>query len=311
LNPAAKFCPSPQLQMMYFDEQTILYHNGSWVPARQATASLYDQTLHYGTGVFEGIRAYDINGQPSLFRGKEHFARLIYSARAIQLPFSQGADALLEIAYELLRRNHTTEAYIRPFVYSAPMMALSQPPEAYFAICSWPWKKLLGDKLTTLTTSPYCRPHPRSCEIEAKVSGHYVNSILAATEARSRGYGDALQLDVDGYVAECSGANFFFEKNNILYTAPPGHILPGITRNTILQLCEKSGIEVRQKRFYPEEVHGTDAAFLVGTAAEVTGISALDDKPFRKNWADSIGYTLQRAYESATRSETTWENISY
>jgi branched-chain amino acid aminotransferase len=191
------------------------------------------------------------------------------------------------------------------------MMSLSQPSESYLAMCSWPWEKLLGNQLTTLTLSPYCRPHPGSCHIDAKVGGHYVNSILAATEARSRGYGDALQLDVDGYVAECSGANFFFEKDGMLYTAPPGHILPGITRDTILQLCKRLDIEVIQKRFRPEEVYDADSGFLVGTAAEVTGIHSLDDHSFRKDWQDSLGCLLQREYESGTRSIHKWDRIVY
>jgi branched-chain amino acid aminotransferase len=296
---------------MYFDDKTILYQEGKWISAQNASASIYDQTLHYGTGVFEGIRSYNVDGRPQLFRGEEHFERLIFSAKSIGLPIEKNVYDMMDISIELLDRNHTIEAYIRPFVYSSPMMSLSQPQEAYLAICSWPWKKLLGDQLTTLSISPYCRPHPRSCKIEAKVGGHYVNSILAATEARSRGYGDALQLDIDGYVAECSGANFFFQKDGILYTAPPGHILPGITRNTILQLCRRLDIEVRQKRFLPEEVYGADSAFLVGTAAEVTGVSSLDDKPFTGEWKDSLGFLLQRQYEAATRSSDSWERIMY
>ncbi len=168
----------------------------------------------------------------------------------------------------------------------------------------------MGDKLINLCVSPYCRPHPRSCRIEAKVSGHYVNSILAATDARAKGYDDALQLDVEGNVAECSGANFFFEKQGILYTAPPGHILPGITRDTILQLCNRMGIQVRQEFFTPEDVFHADGAFLVGTAAEVTGINSLNDHAFTLSWHDTLGYQLQKEYEAATHREDDWKVIS-
>jgi len=155
------------------------------------------------------------------------------------------------------------------------------------------------------------RPHPGSCRINAKVSGHYVNSILAATDARAKGYDDALQLDVDGYVAECSGANFFIERDGILYTAPQGHILPGITRDTMLQLCRKMDIQVKQARFMPEEVFEADGAFLVGTAAEVSGINSLNDRPFGKEWTETIGYRLQKEYEKATREDNVWEEMSY
>ena len=294
---------------MYYDDRTIVYHDGKWVNARDANASVYVQTIHYGTGVFEGIRSYAIDGQPRMFRSDEHFKRLIYSAQSIGMPFQMTVLELKQIAYDLLRRNNTIEAYIRPFVYSSPMMSLSYPEQAHLAISSWPWKKLLGEKLINLCISGYCRPHPQSCRIEAKVSGHYVNSILAATDARSKGYDDALQLDVEGYVAECSGANFFVEKDGVLYTSPPGHILPGITRDTILQLCRRLGIPVKQTRFLPNDVYGADGAFLVGTAAEVTGIQSLDDRPFTKPWNKTHGYTLQKEYEIATRQDITWDKM--
>ena len=294
---------------MYFDERTIMYHNGNWIKARDASASVYVQTIHYGTGVFEGIRSYSVDGQPRMFRSDEHFTRLIYSAQAIGLPFHTSVRELKQISYDLLHRNNCVEAYIRPFVYSSPMMSLSHPEEAHLAISSWPWKKLLGEKLINLCVSGYCRPHPHSCRIEAKVSGHYVNSILAATDARAKGYDDALQLDVEGYVAECSGANFFVEKEGILYTPPPGHILPGITRDTILQLCRKLGIQVMQTRFLPQDIYEADGAFLVGTAAEVTGIQSLDDRAFVKPWNTTLGFTLQKEYESATRQDIAWDKM--
>jgi branched-chain amino acid aminotransferase len=158
--------------------------------------------------------------------------------------------------------------------------------------------------------SEYCRPHPKSCKIEAKISGHYVNSILAATDARSKGYDDALQLDVEGYVAECSGANFFIEKDGVLYTPPHGHILPGITRDTILQLCRNLGIPSNRQDFLQRTYMKQDGAFLVGTAAEVTGIQSVDDKPFAKNWNSTHGFTLQHEYEINTRQDSTWDKMA-
>ncbi|MEO6131138.1 MAG: aminotransferase class IV, partial [Saprospiraceae bacterium] len=146
--------------------------------------------------------------------------------------------------------------------------------------------------------------------IDAKISGHYVNSILAATDARSKGFDDALQLDVEGYVAECSGANFFMEKDGVLFTAPPGHILPGITRDSILQICRKSGISVRQTRFLPKDVYEADGAFLVGTAAEVTGIQSVNDKPFRKPWDATLGHTLQKEFELSTKQDIAWDKMN-
>ena len=292
---------------MYFDDTTVIYHDGEWVKARDANASVYTQTLHYGTGVFEGIRSYLVGDAPKMFRGDDHYRRLIFSAQSMGIPFSMPVAELKQVTYELLERNHLSEAYIRPFVYSSPMMSLSYPEAAHIAICVWPWKKLLGEKLINLCVSPFCRPHPGSVRINAKISGHYVNSILAATDARTKGYDDGLQLDVEGNVAECSGANFFYEKDSILYTAPPGHILPGITRDTILQLCRKMGIQVKQQFFTQEEVYEADGAFLVGTAAEVSGIRSLNDHVFPKEWTQTFGYRLQKEYEMATRRDDVWE----
>ena len=296
---------------MYFNDNTIIYLDGEWILARDANTSIYTQTIHYGTGVFEGIRSYAIEDRACMFRGDDHYNRLLYSTHAIGIPFNMSVEELKKVTYELLERNNLVEAYIRPFVYSSPMMSLSYPEESHIAICAWQWKKLLGDKLSNICVSSYCRPHPGSCRINAKVSGHYVNSILAATDARSKGYDDALQLDVDGFVAECSGANFFIEKDGELYTAPPGHILPGITRDTILQLCRQLGIRVRQTRFKPEDVYEADGAFVVGTAAEVAGINSLNDRPFAKEWIDTVGHTLQKAYETATHQHNAWAAIQY
>ena len=144
--------------------------------------------------------------------------------------------------------------------------------------------------------SSYQRPNPKSCHVEAKVTGHYVNSILATTEAKQKGFDEALLLDANGNVAEGPGANFFFEKNETLYTSPLGNILPGITRATMFELCNDLGIKLVEKYFTPEEVKGTDSAFFTGTAAEVAGIASLDKVPFKLKWEDSLGAILQAKY---------------
>lgn len=294
---------------MYFNESTIVYHDGRWIPAREATVSLYSQTLHYGMAVFEGIRAYDVNGKSRMFRGEDHYRRLLNSAQSVGIPFTMRHEELIQVTYELLERNDLIEAYVRPLVYSSPMMSLSFPEEAGIGICVWPWKKLLGEKLIDVCISTISRPHPASCRIESKASGHYINSILAATDARSNGFDDALQLDVEGNIAECSGANFFLEKDGILYTPPQGHILPGITRDTILQMCRQMGIQVNIRKIKPEEAFGSDGAFCVGTAAEVCGIGSIDGKAFNKPWNETLGAQLQQEYEASTRRADKWENL--
>lgn len=296
---------------MYFEDRTILYADGQWIAAHDAHASVYSQTLHYGMGVFEGIRSYAVDGEACMFRAEDHFRRLLFSAKSIGLKIGMTAEEMISVTYELLEKNDIIEAYIRPFVYTSPMMSLSFPEETHLVICAWPWKKLLGDKQANICVSSFTRPHPSSLKIEAKAGGHYINSILAATEARSKGYDDALQLDVNGYVAECSGANFFYEKDGVLYTAPRGHILPGITRDTIIQLCNRMGMPLQEMKFIPADVYESDGAFVVGTAAEVTGINSVNDYLFRKPWTSTLGYKLQKEYESCIRRDDHWQPMVY
>ena len=288
---------------MYFNNETIAFSDGQWIKAKDTQATLFNQTIHYGNGVFEGIRAYHTKGGTRLFKSKEHYQRLLYSAGRMGIKVPYTVEELKEISYVLLQKNGLTDAYIRPLVWCGPNMALTTPEETHLFMCTWKWGKLLGDKLVRVRTSSFCRPHPKSCFVDAKVCGHYTNSILATTEAKAKGYDEALLLDTDGYIAEGSGANFFFEKDGVLHTPPTGNILPGITRRTILDLCKKMGIRVEKERFFAENVYGADSAFLVGTAAEVTGLESLDDQPFKRRWENTIGAILQKSYLQMARRE--------
>jgi branched-chain amino acid aminotransferase len=152
-----------------------------------------------------------------------------------------------------------------------------------------------------LTISTYCRPHPRSIKIEAKVCGHYVNSILATNEAKDKGFDEALLLDSDGFLAEGPGANLFYEKEGVLYTPQLGNILPGITRATVLELAKELGIEVRQGLFSKDDLAVADSAFYCGTAAEIIGIESVDDSKFPKEWNNTLGKKLQEEYSKLVR----------
>jgi branched-chain amino acid aminotransferase len=163
---------------------------------------------------------------------------------------------------------------------------------------SWHWDKYHGEnKQLKLCISSYQRPNPGALKMEAKVTGHYVNSILATSEAKVRGYDEALMLDMYGNVAESPGANFFMEKNGVLYTPSLGHILPGITRQTVINICRELDIQVKERTITPDELESADSAFLCGTAAEIVGIESIDAKPFRNPWFDSLGATIQEAYK--------------
>jgi branched-chain amino acid aminotransferase len=282
---------------MYYNKNTTLYLNGKFIKAVDATTDLYSQTLHYGYGVFEGIRAYQTLNGTKIYKAVEHFERLRKSAELVNIPFQYDTDELIRVTYQVLKKNNLSDAYIRPLVYCSPNMSLTKPNEVYLMICAWEWGKYLGDSLLKLCVSSYQRPNPNSVKVEAKVTGHYVNSILATSEAKVLGYDEALMLDMNGNVAEAPGANFFFEKDGVLYTPPLGHILPGITRQTVINICRELEIPVKEKSFKPETLAEADSAFLCGTAAEIVGIESIDAKPFRKNWSDSFGATIQEAYK--------------
>jgi branched-chain amino acid aminotransferase len=283
---------------MYYNNNTIIYFNGEFVKASEAKTDLYVQSLHYGYSVFEGIKSYKTDSGTVIFKAKEHFNRLLYSASVMHIPLDYTAEQLTELSYEVLLKNNLSDAYLRPIVICPPNMSLTKGKESMVAIEAWEWNNgYLANKLRVMTSS-YQRPNPKAFYVEAKVSGHYVNSILACQEAKDAGYDEALVLDVNGYVAESSGANVFYEKEGILYTPAKGNILPGITRATIIELCSKLNITVKEKLFKPEEMRGADAAFFCGTAAEVVALESLDDVKFRVPWQDSLSALLQTSYKN-------------
>lgn len=294
--------------MTYYDDNTIVFLDGAWLKAKDAHTSLYVQALHYGNSVFEGIRSYQTQaGDTQIFKAEEHYERLHYSAGRMFIPLPYSVEELTDISYQLLKKNGLSNAYIRPLVFTGPSMSLITPAESHVFLCTWQWGKLLGDQLVRLVTSSFQRPNPKSCFVDAKVSGHYVNSILAASEAKAKGYDEALLLDADGHVAEAPGANFFFEKDGVLYTPPRGNILPGITRSTVMQLCRQAGIRVEERLFTVDEVKAGDGAFLVGTAAEVTGVESLDAVRFQRPWSNTFGAAMQRMYQKLVLDEVLHE----
>jgi branched-chain amino acid aminotransferase len=282
----------------YYNEKTILYLNGEFQKANQTSIDLFGQTLHYGYGVFEGIRAYQTENGPRIFKAKEHFERLKNSCELVNIPFNFNINDLIKKTYELLEKNKFTNAYLRPLVFCSPNMSLTRPNKVSIMICAWEWGAYLGDNLLNITISSYARPHPKSTKIEAKVCGHYVNSILAATEAKDKGFDEALLLDTDGYLAEGPGANLFFEKKGKLFTPKKGNILPGITRQTVFELCLEFGIDIEEGNFLPQDLKNADGAFYCGTAAEIIGIKSLENKPFAKEWDETFGKKIQSSYKS-------------
>jgi branched-chain amino acid aminotransferase len=283
--------------MIYYTENTILFLDGKFVKAKEAATDLFSQTLHYGYGTFEGIRAYQTVNGVKIFKAHEHFERLRRSCSLVGIPFDYSAEELTQISYQVLEKNNLKDAYLRPLVYCGPNMSLTAPKESTLMIAAWEWGKYLGDQLVRVCISSYQRPNPKSLKVEAKVCGHYVNSIMATSEAKQRGYDEALMLDMNGFVAEGPGANFFFEKDGVLYTPPLGNILPGITRQTVMEICKEMDMPVEERYFRPEELFEADSAFFCGTAAEVSGIESIEGQPFSKPWKSSMGAVVQEAYK--------------
>lgn len=282
---------------MYYNNDTTLFLNGKYVKAKDAATDLFSQTLHYGYGTFEGIRSYNTIHGVKIFKAREHFQRLQRSCELVGIPFNYNVEDLVQISYQVLAKNNFTNAYLRPLVFCGPNMSLTAPKEGSLMITAWEWDKYLGDQLVRVCISSYQRPNPKSVKVEAKVCGHYVNSILATSEAKQKGFDEGLMLDGHGFVAEGPGANFFYEKDGVLYTPPLGNILPGITRATVLEICHELDIPVEQKLFRPEELFEADSAFFCGTAAEVIGIQSVEGQEFKKSWKNSLGAVVQEAYQ--------------
>ena len=289
----------------YFNEHTILFYDGQMMKATEAHTDLYGQTLHYGYGVFEGIRSYGTENGPRIFKAREHYERLLHSCQLMGIPFEYSVEEMTAISYKVLEQNGFNDAYLRPLVICDPSMTLINGQQGRLMIAAWEWGAYLGEKLLNLKISTYCRPHPRSVHMEAKAVGHYVNSILATSEARKGGFDEALLLDCEGYLAEGPGANLFFEKDGRLFTPALGHILPGITRATVLEMCAEAGIPVEEGRYTPEDLFEADGAFFCGTGAEIVGIQTIDHHSFKKDWSDSLGYKLRHRYLQLVREQTT------
>ncbi len=288
---------------MYYNEKSILYYDGEFVEATKAKTDLYGQSLHYGYAVFEGIKSYKTNNGTRIFKAKEHYDRLKKSAELMMIPFNYTSEQMVEITYQLLEMNGLSNAYIRPLVICAPNMSLSKSHKSSLVIEAWSWTNGYLANHMRIVTSSFQRPNPGAFKVEAKVSGHYVNSILACQEAKDKGFDEALLLDADGYVAESSGANVFFEKDSRLYTPPAGSILPGITRATVFEICDRLGIHYEEKPFKPEEMRGADAGFFCGTAAEIVALESLDNIAFRMNWENSLSALVQKAYGQLVSEE--------
>ncbi|MDT8382818.1 MAG: branched-chain amino acid transaminase [Gammaproteobacteria bacterium] len=285
------------------DRDGVIWVDGNLVPWREAKVHVLTHTLHYGMGVFEGVRAYHTDSKgPAIFRMQAHTDRLFRSAKILGMDMPFDKATINEAQRAAVRDNGLSSAYLRPMCFygSEGMGLRADNLKTHVMVAAWEWGSYLGaegmEKGIRIKTSSFTRHHVNVTMCKAKSNGNYINSMMALQEALTDGYDEALLLDVDGFVAEGSGENIFIVRNGVIYTPELTSALEGITRETILVLAAKLGYEVREKRITRDEVYVADEAFFTGTAAEVTPIRELDNRAIGNGGRGPITEKLQTLY---------------
>jgi len=288
--------------MSMADRDGVIWYDGEMVPWREATTHVLTHTLHYGMGVFEGVRAYDAEQGTAIFRLKEHTDRLFRSAHILQMKIPFDKDTLNQAQIDVVRQNKLESAYLRPMCFygSEGMGIRADNLKVHVIVAAWEWGAYLGkenlEKGIRIRTSSYTRHHVNITMCKAKANGNYMNSMLALQEALDCGYDEAMLLDNEGYVAEGSGENIFIIRDGVLYTPDLTSALEGITRDTLIPLAIDEGLEIREKRITRDEVYIADEAFFTGTAAEVTPIREVDNRAIGSGTRGPITEKLQTQY---------------
>ncbi len=259
----------------------FIWQQGKLIPWQDATTHVLAHGLHYGSAVFEGIRFYKTKDDTAIFKLTEHVDRFFYSTKQLAMPMPYSKKQIFDAIVETVAANEVESGYIRPLAfYGYGWMKLvpdANTPVEIIIAC-WPWGKYIAQDAIDMATSSYIRIHPKSTVANAKISGHYVNSILAGLAIKNTPYHEALLLDAEGYVAEASSSNIFIVKNGALITPAVGTILEGVTRATVIEIAKHYGIALTETKFIRDEIYTADEAFLTGTAVEILPIKSLDDR---------------------------------
>jgi len=293
----------------FADRDGAIWMNGEMVDWRDAKVHVLTHTLHYGVGVFEGVRAYDTSNGPCIFRLHDHTRRLFDSAKILRLDIPFSESDLNAAQRDVFAFNNLNEGYLRPVAYlgSEAMGLRADGLTVNVAIACWPWPDYMDPQSRelgiTVRTSSYTRHHVNITMCKAKANGNYINSIMALREAIDSGCDEALLLDNEGYVAEGSGENFFLVKNGVIHTPELTSCLPGITRDTVLVFAQELNIPVIERRITRDEVYIADEAFFTGTAAEVLPIRELDGRVIGDGKPGSITLRLQSLYFDQVRGK--------
>ncbi|MBU1089751.1 branched-chain amino acid transaminase [Patescibacteria group bacterium] len=295
----------PKLPKASFQTTEKIWMNGRMVDWQHANVHVLSHALHYGSGVFEGIRFYETSHGPAIFRLKEHIARLFYSAEALEMKIPFSRSEISAAICKTVRVNKIPSGYIRPLAFfdygKMGLNPIGAPVSV--AIACWPWGSYLGGKPIRVKTSKLIRLHPDSVVADAKVCGHYINSILASLEIKRAKFDEALFLDHRGFVAEGPGENIFFLKKGVLHTPKLGSILAGITRDSIIEIAKDFGICTREGNYRLKDLYSADELFFTGTAAEVQPIGSLDSKKIGGGKIGSLTKKLRETYLAATAGE--------
>jgi branched-chain amino acid aminotransferase len=279
-----------------------IWMDGKFVPWNDAKVHVLAHTLHYGTGVFEGIRCYKTDSGSAVFRLKEHVDRLFGSMHILQMDCPFTHEQVFDAILETIRVNKIDACYIRPlaFIGYGAMGVFPKGNPVNVVIAVWPWGSYLGDEGMKngirVKISSYSRPHINATMVRAKAVANYANSLLAKREALKDGYDEAVLLDTDGYVAEGSGENIFIVRNGVIKTPPLTAILEGITRDSIMQLAKELGMPLVEERFTRDEFYIADEAFFTGTAAEITPIREADNRKIGAGRPGPVTQKIQAAF---------------
>lgn len=292
------------------DRDGWIWMDGEFVAWRDAKIHVLTHTLHYGMGVFEGVRAYKTNTGTAIFRLKEHTQRLLNSAKIFQMKVGFDAATLESVQLEVVKRNGLESCYLRPIIWigSEKLGIATRTNTIHAAVAAWPWGAYLGEEGLTkgirVKTSSFSRHHVNVSLVRAKACGYYINSILANQEVTIHGYDEALLLDTEGYVSEGAGENVFIVKKGKLYTPDLASCLDGITRESVITIARDLGLEVIEKRITRDEMYCADEAFFTGTAAEITPIRELDDRAIGSGARGPITEKLQSIFFDAVSGKS-------
>lgn len=284
------------------DRDGVIWLDGKMVPWREAKTHVLTHTLHYGMGVFEGVRAYHAEKGTAIFRLQDHTDRLFRSAHILNMSMPFDRETLNQAQMAAVRENDLDSAYIRPMCFygSEGMGLRADNLKVHCMVAAWEWGAYLGaenmEKGIRIRVSSFTRHHVNITMCRAKANGNYMNSMMALQEALHDGYDEALLLDAEGYVMEGSGENIFIVRDGVIYTPDLTSALDGITRKSVIELAEQRGYEVIEKRITRDEVYIADEAFFTGTAAEVTPIREVDNRPIGNGGRGPITSILQKDY---------------